>query len=341
MPTAASTKRQLDLNKRSPKAEALFDTFKKRIIGQEEALEVMADIVERHQAGLCDPSKPAGNALFLGPTGTGKTYVCETLCEALVGNPRACIKIDCAEFQHSHEIAKLVGSPPGYLGHRETRPMLTQEALNQYHTASCKLSILLLDEVEKASDALWTLMLGILDKAKLTLGDNRIVDFKDVILVMTSNLGVAEMNFAHAGGIGIRPAAPVALSHDKITTIAREAAKRKFSPEFLNRIDHQVVFRTLSEDDARKIMDLEIERIAERIYNEKKVMFFVNKAAKEQLLKEGFSREYGARNMKRTLEKNINIPITRFIGSGQVAPDQTVIVGMLKGTFDYYVLETK
>ncbi len=154
----------------------------------------MAEIYQMFLAGLNPPGRPVGNLLFLGPTGSGKTRVVEAMAESLFGDARACIKIDCAEFQHSHEIAKLIGSPPGYLGHRETHPLLTQEALNQWHTEKLKLSILLFDEIEKASDSLWQLLLGILDKATLTLGDNRRVDLSQCIIIMTSNLGAGEMN---------------------------------------------------------------------------------------------------------------------------------------------------
>src|ERR1700746_12219 len=137
--------------------------------------------------------RPVGNFLFLGPTGTGKTRLVEATAESLAGDAHCVLKIDCAEFQHSHEISKLIGSPPGYLGHRETRPLLSQEVLNQYHTDKIKLSFVLFDEIEKASDALWNLLLGILDKAVLTLGDNRRVDFSKALIFMTSNLGAAEM----------------------------------------------------------------------------------------------------------------------------------------------------
>src|SRR5229473_2695041 len=140
------------------------------------------------------PGRPIGNFLFLGPTGSGKTRMVEATAECLVKNPRAVIKIDCAEFQHSHEIAKLIGSPPGYLGHRETHALLSQEVLNQYHSERMKLSFVLFDEIEKASDALWNLLLGILDKAALTLGDNRRVDFSRTMIFMTSNLGAGEMS---------------------------------------------------------------------------------------------------------------------------------------------------
>src|SRR6266700_3491993 len=144
-------------------------------------------------SGMTSPGRPIGNFLFLGPTGTGKTRMVEATAESLVGDPRAVIKIDCAEFQHSHEIAKLIGSPPGYLGHRETHPLLSQEVLNQYQTDKVRISFVLFDEIEKASDALWNLLLGILDKGTLTLGDNRRVDFSRAMIFMTSNLGAAEM----------------------------------------------------------------------------------------------------------------------------------------------------
>ena len=166
-----------------------------------------SEIYQMFLAGLNPPGRPVGNLLFLGPTGSGKTRVVEAVAEALFGDARACIKIDCAEFQHSHEIAKLIGSPPGYLGHRETHPLLTQEALNQWHTEKLKLSILLFDEIEKASDALWQLLLGILDKATLTLGDNRRVDLSQCIIIMTSNLGAGEMTNLVDGGMGFAPKA--------------------------------------------------------------------------------------------------------------------------------------
>ena len=191
-----------------------------------------------------------GNLLFLGPTGSGKTRVVEAMAESLFGDAHACIKIDCAEFQHSHEIAKLIGSPPGYLGHRETHPLLTQEALNQWFTEKLKLSILLFDEIEKASDSLWQLLLGILDKATLTLGDNRRVDLSQCIIILTSNLGASEMTDLVDGGLGFAPKVVEvdASFDDKIQRTAVEAARRKFTPEFMNRIDKTVVFKTLRDE---------------------------------------------------------------------------------------------
>src|SRR5438270_472532 len=184
----------LDPAKTGREAMSLETNLRRMIIGQDEAIEQIVNIYQMHLTGMSAPGRPIGNFLFLGPTGSGKTRIVEATAEALLKNPRSVIKIDCAEFQHSHEIAKLIGSPPGYLGHRETHPLLSQEVLNQYHTETMKVSFVLFDEIEKASDALWNLLLGILDKATLTLGDNRKVDFSRAMIFMTSNLGAAEMS---------------------------------------------------------------------------------------------------------------------------------------------------
>ncbi|MFZ3340916.1 MAG: AAA family ATPase, partial [Terriglobales bacterium] len=221
------------------------------IIGQDEAIEQIVNIYQMNLTGMSAPGRPIGNFLFLGPTGSGKTRIVEATAEALLKNPRAVIKIDCAEFQHSHEIAKLIGSPPGYLGHRETHPLLSQEVLNQYHTETIKLSFVLFDEIEKASDALWNLLLGILDKATLTLGDNRKVDFSRAMIFMTSNLGASEMsNIMNPKlGFNVREArektAGGAMDEQTSGKLARtglEAARRKFTPEFMNRLDKIVTF---------------------------------------------------------------------------------------------------
>src|SRR2546421_5212192 len=184
----------LDPSKRSTDTIDFQAALRSKIVGQEEGVHALVDLYQVFRAGLNAPGRPVGNLLFLGPTGSGKTRVVEAMAEALFGDPRAVIKIDCAEFQHSHEIAKLIGSPPGYLGHRETHPLLTQEALNQWHTDKLKLSLLLFDEIEKASDALWQLLFGILDKATLTLGGNRRVDPSGGMIFMTSHLGAHEMD---------------------------------------------------------------------------------------------------------------------------------------------------
>src|SRR5271166_112835 len=192
----------LDPTLRSPEVKDFETGLGKRVVGQERAVRSLARVFQVYRAGLSAPGRPIVNLLLLGPTGSGKTRLVEAAAEVLFGDPRAVLKVDCAEFQHSHEIAKLVGSPPGYLGHRETHPLITQEALDQFHTDTVKLSFVLFDEIEKASDALWNLLLGILDKATLTLGDNRRVDLSQVIIVMTSNLGAADMSNLVHGGLG-------------------------------------------------------------------------------------------------------------------------------------------
>src|SRR5437867_8203152 len=198
--------KQLDPMQTGFEAEKLYTDLHRRIVGQNEAIDQIVNIYQMYLAGMASPGRPVGNFLFLGPTGSGKTRMVEATAESLVGDQRAVIKIDCAEFQHSHEIAKLIGSPPGYLGHRETHPLLSQEVLNQYHTEKVTLSFVLFDEIEKASDALWNLLLGVLDKAVLTLCDTRRVDFSRALIFMTSNLGASEMASILRPGLGFAPA---------------------------------------------------------------------------------------------------------------------------------------
>src|SRR6266567_3563633 len=237
-------KKVLDPTLTGRDAEDLESNLRRKIVGQDEAIEQIVNIYQTYLAGMSSPGRPIGNFLFLGPTGSGKTRLVEAVAETLAGDGRAVIKIDCAEFQHSHEIAKLIGSPPGYLGHRETHPLLSQEVLNQHHTDTIKLSFILFDEIEKASDALWNLLLGILDKATLTLGDNRKVDFSRALIFMTSNLGASEMaalmrpSLGFAAGEAERLQASGLVSerlNEKISRAGVEAARRKFTPEFLNR----------------------------------------------------------------------------------------------------------
>src|SRR5712692_7639901 len=228
----------LDPTRTGREAVSLETSLHKLIVGQDEAIQQIVNIYQMHLTGMGAPGRPIGNFLFLGPTGSGKTRIGEATAESLVKNPRAVIKIDCAEFQHSHEIAKLIGSPPGYLGHRETHALLSQEALNQHHTDKVKLSFVLFDEIEKASDALWNLLLGILDKATLTLGDNRKVDFSAAMVFLTSNLGAREMMATLNPRLGFSPKVDtVEEVSDHVERAGVEAARRKFTPEFLNRID--------------------------------------------------------------------------------------------------------
>ena len=313
----------LDPTRRSNAAQDFETALRRKIVGQNQAIEKVAEIYQMFLAGLNPPGRPIGNLLFLGPTGSGKTRVVEAVAESLFGDPKACIKIDCAEFQHSHEIAKLIGSPPGYLGHRETHPLLTQEALDQWHTEKLKLSILLFDEIEKASDALWQLLLGILDKATLTLGDNRRVDLSQCLIVMTSNLGASEMNELINGTMGFAqaPASMDTKLDEKINRTAVDAARRKFSPEFMNRIDKIVVFRTLRAEHLQQILEIELGLVQQRILQatgNQQFVFSCTTNVKEFLLLEGTDLKYGARHLKRAIERHIVFPLANLVATGQV-----------------------
>jgi ATP-dependent Clp protease ATP-binding subunit ClpA len=323
----------LDPDQKSPRAQEFEEKLSNRIVGQERAVRRMSGLYQIFLAGMNPPNRPVGTMLFLGPTGSGKTRVIEAAAEVLFGDSNAIVKIDCAEFQHSHEIAKLIGSPPGYLGHRETSPMLTQENLDRMHTDETKLSLVLFDEIEKASDSLWQLLLGILDKATLTLGDNRRVDFSKTMVILTSNLGAREMSELISGGIGFAPAKGAKNPNDtevdqKIYRTAVEAARRKFSPEFMNRIDKVVVFRSLKEHHLRQILDLELQSVQDRIMLSAgtKFIFQCSDTAKDMLLKEGIDFKYGARHLKRAIERFLVYPLSNLVATGQVGLGDLVTV---------------
>jgi ATP-dependent Clp protease ATP-binding subunit ClpA len=260
--------------------------------------------------------------LFLGPTGSGKTRIVEAAAEILFGDARAVIKVDCAEFQHSHEIAKLIGSPPGYLGHRETHPLITQEALAASHTEKLKLSFLLFDEIEKASDALWQLLLGMLDKATLTLGDNRRVDLSQTVIFLTSNLGGGEITELMQGGMGfVRPTEkPAAGFDEKIERTAVEAARRKFSPEFMNRLDKVVVFHPLRREQLERVLEIELGQVQQRVLETAKgqFLFRVTDTGRDFLLQEGTDQRYGARHLKRSIERHVVYPLANLLATEQV-----------------------
>jgi ATP-dependent Clp protease ATP-binding subunit ClpB len=320
----------LDPSRTGREAEALEVSLGRLIVGQDEAIQQIVNIYQMYLTGMTAPGRPIGNFLFLGPTGSGKTRIVEATAESMLKNSRAVIKIDCAEFQHSHEIAKLIGSPPGYLGHRETHPLLSQEVLSQYHTETCKLSFVLFDEIEKASDALWNLLLGILDKGTLTLGDNRKVDFSRALIFMTSNLGASEMSALTNPRLGFNApeAARQAQSgqideklNGKMARTGVDAARRKFTPEFINRLDKIVTFRPLGTSELKKILDIELNMVQQRIFNtspEKSFVFKATDEAKGFLLQEGTDLKYGARHLKRAIERLLVQPMSNLIATDQV-----------------------
>jgi ATP-dependent Clp protease ATP-binding subunit ClpB len=316
----------LDPTKTGRQAEDLENKLSHSIVGQEEAIHQIVRAYQTYLAGLSPVGRPIGNFLFLGPTGSGKTRIVEATAESLLKASRAVVKIDCAEFQHSHEIAKLIGSPPGYLGHRETHALLSQEALNQYHTDKVKLSFVLFDEIEKASDALWNLLLGILDKATLTLGDNRKVDFSATMVFLTSNLGATEMSSLLSPRLGFHvPRLEDTICDAKLsaqmsrTGIA--AARRKFTPEFINRLDKIVVFKSLGNEELRRIVDIELEMVQQRIQTaaaSKPFQVNVTGSAREFLLMEGTDFRYGARPLKRAIERLLVQPLSNLMATDQI-----------------------
>jgi ATP-dependent Clp protease ATP-binding subunit ClpB len=323
----------LDPTLHSPEVREFERALGKRVVGQGRAIRRLARIYQVYKAGLAVPGRPLANLLFLGPTGSGKTRLVEAAGEVLFGDARAVLKIDCAEFQHSHEIAKLIGSPPGYLGHRETQPLITQEALEEHYTETMKLSFMLFDEIEKASDALWHLLLGILDKATLTLGDNRKVDFSHSIIFLTSNLGSQEVAKLMKGGMGFSsgPSTDEDELDYKIYRVATEAARRKFSPEFMNRIDKVIVFRSLRREHLEKILDIELAKVQERIISASPGSQFVFKCtppARELLLREGTDPNFGARHLKRAIERHLVFPLSNLLATRQIRLGDLISVGV-------------
>src|ERR1700675_1021802 len=327
--------RKLDPTQRSVESRDFEAGLRRKIVGQDEAGQAVGDLYQGFRAGLNSPGRPVGNLLFLGPTGAGKTRVVEATAEVLFGDPRAVIKVDCAEFQHSHEIAKLIGSPPGYLGHRETHPLITQEALAQYHTEKLKLSFLLFDEIEKASDALWQLLLGILDKATLTLGDNRRVDLSQTMIFLTSNLGGGEITELMTGGMGF--VQPSDKTEDRLDgkgeRRAQEAAKKKFSPEFMNRLDKVVVFHPLREEQLEEILEIELGMVQQRVLDTGRgqFLFRATPSARRFLLQEGTDLKYGARHLKRAIEKFVVYPLANLLATEQIRFGDMLVVDCDEG----------
>lgn len=322
----------LDHTVKSENAYAFEHELSARVVGQERALKALAQLYQVYQAGLNTPDRPIGTLLFLGPTGTGKTRSVEAAAEVLFGNPSAFIRVDCAEYQHPHEISKLIGAPPGYLGHRETPPLLSQENLDSYQTDRSKLTLVLFDEIEKASDSLWQLLLGVLDKATLTLGDNRRVDFSHAVVVMTSNLGAREMDrlteepFGFAGPIQQQPE----TIDNQYYRVGLEAARRKFSPEFMNRLDKVIVFRRLTDDSMRQILELELQAVQRRILNLNQSRFIIRytEHARQFLLARGTSARYGARELKRVIERYIVLPLSNLVATKQIGEGDILLTDL-------------
>ncbi|HLJ45727.1 MAG TPA: AAA family ATPase [Bryobacteraceae bacterium] len=301
------------------------------IVGQPNAINSIIPFVEIHEAGLAPEGRPAGVFLLLGPTGTGKTRTVEALAQALHGSPRKLLKVDCGEFQMEHEVAKLIGAPPGYLGHRETQPLLTQAKINSVTSNNSDLSLVLFDEIEKAAPSMTRLLLGVLDKATLRLGDNSVVNFEKSVIFLTSNLGARSMERVLRPNFGFETLVPrdVKDGGPKIESIALKAVRRRFSPEFVNRIDAVVTYQPLTAESLALILDQQLRDLQEHIIarlGDRSFHLEVPTRTRRFLLKRGASIEYGARELKRTIHRELLQPLARMVANHEIHPGETVRV---------------
>lgn len=317
--------------------------LERALVGQPGAIDYYVQLIEKFKSNLYESGRPIGSALYTGPTGSGKTYSAEIFAESLqtrIGRTwsKNLLRIDCGEFQHSHEIAKLIGSPPGYLGHRETKPMLSGERIAALQTAvpDYPFAILVFDEIEKASDGLWNLLLAILDKASITLGTNEQVNLEQTVIIMTSNAGFSDRR----DDLGFLP--PSILESAETKRIGVEAAKRKFSVEFINRLDAVLAFNALSKEQIATILNLELGKLQLEVFTKcsPKVLFAVTAKARGLLLTEGYDVKYNARNIKRTIDKRLRLPLARLIGGGQIGSTEGVLIDLEDDKLTFRALPT-
>ena len=313
------------------RAEQPGGALSRKVVGQPDALRRIVPYIQMYQTRLNAPDRPAGVFLLLGPSGTGKTRTVEALAEILHGSASHLLKIDCAEYQSDHEVAKLIGAPPGYIGHRETKPLLTQERLLASVSPQCDLALVLFDEIEKAAPAFTSLLLGLLDRATLRLGDNTSVNFEKSLVFLTSNLGAREMGKVFQPDIGFHGPdrrSPERVG-DRLQTIGVAAVRRRFSPEFVNRIDAVISYRPLDGDALGAIVDQHVEELRQHVNTrlaDKSFGIGVTRAARQLLLDRGTSAEYGARELRRTVHRMLTQPLAALVAGGAVAPRSTVTV---------------
>lgn len=320
----------------SEPAEDLSSILSSKVVGQPNVIDAIVPYVEMFQAGLSPENRPVGVFLLLGPTGTGKTRTVEALAEAIHGSAKNLLKIDCGEFQMEHEVAKLIGAPPGYLGHRETQPMLSQQKLTAVTSDRSPLSLVLFDEIEKAAPSLTRLLLGMLDRGLLRLGDNSVVNFERSLVFLTSNLGAREMLREINPDFGFQ-ASGKAMPREELTgklqSIALVAVRKKFSPEFVNRIDHVITYQPLDAASFDAILNHEISalqshvntRLGSRCFN-----IDVLYETRQWLIAKGTSPEYGARELKRVIHKHLTQPLATLVAKNQVEPGSKVLVTISK-----------
>lgn len=311
----------------------LVTLLSQKVVGQSAATKAIVPYVYMYQSGLAPEGRPAGVFLLLGPTGTGKTKTVEAIAELLHGDEKKILKIDCGEFQMEHETAKLVGAPPGYLGHRETTPLLTQAQLTEVTSLGCDLALVLFDEIEKAAHSITKLLLGILDKGILRLGDNTCVDFEKSLIFFTSNLGAREMMKELNPNIGFQSA--TAKSQTDLTTrlesIALGAVRKRFSPEFVNRIDAVVTYNPLDAQAIEAILEHDLRALQDHVNRRLGDRFFslnITDEARKFLLRRGISQEYGARELKRTIHRQLTQPLATMVARGEILAGAQVSIAV-------------
>lgn len=312
----------LDPTVLSPGTSEVLEYLNRNVIGQSKAAEAVVKLLQNIKAGLNEPGRPAGSFLFLGPTGTGKTRMVESVAEAFHADPKTMLVVNCGEYQMEHEGARLIGAPPGYLGHRETPPVITQQKITAMQTAKVPITIILFDEIEKAANSLMRILLGILDKGTLRCGDGTIVDFSKCLIFLTSNLGAKELRRQHFNDMGFNDVPQVTAGAAKSS--GERAAKKSFSPEFWNRLDRVVTFAHLGDPELREILDLEVNKLESRA--EGKFLLTLSLEAKKFLLTEGTSMEYGARELKRIMFRYLIEPLSNLVVSDQIPRGHEVYV---------------
>jgi ATP-dependent Clp protease ATP-binding subunit ClpA len=303
--------------------EDLTTVLSQKVVGQPAATKVIVPYIQMFQAGLAPEGRPVGVFLLLGPTGTGKAKTIEALAEVLHGSAKNLLKVDCGEFQMEHEVAKLIGAPPGYLGHRETQPMLTQQKLNSVTSEKNALSLVLFDEIEKAAPSMTRLLLGVLDKGILRLGDNSTVNFEKSLVFLTSNLGAREMMREINPDFGFQSAKPAQTADltSKLQNIALVAVRKRFSPEFVNRIDCIITYQPLTPESLSAILDQQIVDLQNHVntrLGSRSFTLDVPFESRQFLLRKGTSAEYGARELNRTIHRYLTQPLATLVATNQV-----------------------
>ena len=310
------------------KLRRLESALHKRVIGQEEAVSALARAVKRGRVGLKDPNRPIGSFLFLGPTGVGKTELSKALAEVLFGREQAMIRVDMSEYMEKHSVSKLIGSPPGYVGHEEGGQLSEKVRRNPY-------SVILFDEIEKAHPDVFNILLQVLDDGHITDSQGRQVSFKNTVIIMTSNVGAQEIMAPK--NLGFMSQSDEKKDYEKMKGRVMEEVRRMFKPEFLNRIDEIMVFHPLNRDNVRKIAGLMLTELTKRCQEQMNITLLIRDSVKNEIADKGFDEKYGARPLRRAIQNRIEDPLAEEILAGRVKGGDTVAAGMAKGAVKFYV----